>query len=78
MKIRNVSPRGALDVPLLRAVVDAREVVDVTPDQAARLLAQVDQWHPADKAAKQLLADADAADTVDDATEQGDTEGDVR
>lgn len=44
MKIRNVSRFGALDVPLLGRVVDAGEVVDVTSDQAERLLAQPDNF----------------------------------
>lgn len=46
MKIRNVSPRGDLDVPLLRRVVRAGEVVEVTADQAAALLPQSDNWVP--------------------------------
>lgn len=48
VKIRNTSPRGALDVPLLGRVVEAGEVVDVDPAHAARLLKQVDNWQPAD------------------------------
>ena len=46
MQIRNVSPRGDLEVPLLRRVVLAGEVVDVTPEQADLLLPQVDNWQP--------------------------------
>ena len=56
MKIRNTSPRGALDVPLLGLVVEAGEVVDVAPAHAARLLKQVDNWQkspdPAPSAAR--------------------------
>ena len=48
MLIRNVSPRGDLEVPLLRCVVLAGEVVDVTAEQADLLLPQVDNWQPAD------------------------------
>lgn len=48
MLIRNVSPRGDLDVPLLRRVVLAGEAVDVTPEQAQALLPQEDNWQPAD------------------------------
>lgn len=44
MKIRNISPRGALDVPLLGRVVDAGAVTEVTKDQAERLLPQSDNW----------------------------------
>lgn len=46
MQIRNISPRGALEVPLLRTVVEAGAVVDVTPEQAERLLDQHDNWQP--------------------------------
>lgn len=49
MQIRNVSPRGDLDVPLLRRVVLAGEVVDVTPEQARALLPQGDNWQPAEE-----------------------------
>lgn len=44
MKIKNVSPRGDLDVPLLGRVVAAGEVVDVNADHANRLLDQPDNW----------------------------------
>lgn len=39
-KIRNISPLGDLEIPDLRLVVRAGEVIDVTEDQAARLLDQ--------------------------------------
>lgn len=55
-KIRNVSPYGALDVPLLRRTVDGGEVVDVTAEQAALLLPQAANYEPADKAARDILA----------------------
>jgi hypothetical protein len=45
--IRNISPRGDLDVPLLRRVVAVGEVVDVDPAHAEILLEQVDNWQPA-------------------------------
>ncbi len=45
--IRNVSPRGDLDVPLLGRIVAAGEVVDVDPAHAEILLEQVDNWQPA-------------------------------
>lgn len=56
MKITNVSPLGALDVPLLRAVIDAGETLDVTEDQARVLLLQPGNYAPADKPAKALAA----------------------
>lgn len=56
MRIRNESPYGDLDVPLLRAVVGAGEAVDVTDDHAEVLLTQADTWAPADDEA-QAVAD---------------------
>lgn len=55
-KIKNVSPYGALDIPLLRRTVGAGEVVDVTAEQAERLLPQAENYEPADKAARDILA----------------------
>lgn len=48
MKIRNKSPYGALDVPLLRRELAAGETPDVTREQAALLLLQTDNFEPAD------------------------------
>ncbi|WP_125777192.1 hypothetical protein [Antribacter gilvus] len=45
-KIKNVSRFGALDVPLLGRIVDADEVIEVTDEQASRLLDQADNWRP--------------------------------
>ncbi|MGM9473186.1 hypothetical protein ACS5PJ_14425 [Pseudarthrobacter sp. YS3] len=59
-RIKNVSPLGALDVPLLRRVVEADEIIDVTEDQARVLLLQPDNYQPTDKAAKTLAADLTA------------------
>lgn len=53
-KIKNISPRGDLDVPLLRRIVAAGETVDVTVEQAGRLLAQAANFAPADDAAAKL------------------------
>jgi hypothetical protein len=50
-KIRNVSPYGDLDVPLLGVVVLAGETVDVTDEQAKNLLAQAENWAPVTVAA---------------------------
>ncbi len=47
LKIKNVSPLGDLDVPLLGRVVKAGEVVEVTKEQSSKLLAQGDVWEPA-------------------------------
>ncbi len=56
MKIRNVSPLGDLDVPLLRRDVEAGEVVDVTAAQAEMLLPQNVNWEPADDDAEGIAA----------------------
>ena len=42
--IRNVSPVGDLDVPLLRKIVARGESVEVTDDQAKTLLDQATNW----------------------------------
>lgn len=57
MKLKNVSPYGDLDVPLLRSLVPAGAQVDVSEDQARRLLPQAENWQPADDEAKAVLAD---------------------
>lgn len=46
-KIKNVSPFGALDIPLLGRVVDAGSTVEVTDEEAAILLRQEDNFHAA-------------------------------
>ena len=66
-KLKNTSPLGALDVPLLRRVVEADEVFDVSDDQARVLLLQHDNYQPADKAAKTLAADLTAQQNPDGA-----------
>lgn len=55
MRIRNVSPLGALDVPLLGAIVESDAVVDVATDHARVLLEQDRNWQPADDEAAALL-----------------------
>ncbi len=54
--IRNICPRGDLDVPLIGATVVAGESVDVDVDHARRLLEQVDNWELVNPADAQLLA----------------------
>lgn len=58
-QIRNDSPIGDLDVPLLRRVVRVGEAVDVTDDQAARLLPQ-EIWSAVDDDARAIQAELDA------------------
>ncbi len=68
--ITNVSPYGDLDVPLLRQVVEAGASVDVSDDQAHRLLPQGENWAPADDAAQviadTLTAELEALNDADD------------
>jgi hypothetical protein len=74
-KLKNISPLGALDVPLLRRVVDAGEVFDTTEEQAKVLLLQHDNYQPADKAAKTLAASLTAQQDDDGAeSHDGDNE----
>lgn len=56
-RLKNISPLGALDVPLLRTVVEAGQVFEVADEQARVLLHQPGNYEPADKAAKALATD---------------------
>lgn len=62
MKIRNICPIGDLDIPLLRRVVAAGEVVEVQADHAAKLLPQRSNYEPADDEAIAVLAEIDRAE----------------
>jgi hypothetical protein len=64
-KIKNISTCGDLDVPLLRRIVEANETVEVTKDQAERLLTQPAIFEAVDKAAKDIQADVSTAATND-------------
>lgn len=66
MKLKNVSPHGDLDIPLVRRIVPADGEFDATPEQAAVLLDQPVNFAPADDEAAQLLAklQADKAEAV--------------
>lgn len=63
--IKNASPFGDLDVPLLRRIVKGGETVTVTEDQAARLLPQ-DIWEAVDKSAKAIQSAIDQPISNDD------------
>lgn len=64
-KIKNVSPFGDLDVPLLGRVVASGETVEVTDEQAELLLQQPDNYRAVGAAAKgiekEVTNDDDAA-----------------
>ncbi|MEA5454474.1 hypothetical protein SPF06_07050 [Sinomonas sp. JGH33] len=62
MRIKNISPYGALDVPILRRPVDAGESVDVDPEHAEALLAQDENWAPDDDAARAIFAALEGVD----------------
>lgn len=55
VKVKNISPFGHLDVPLLGRVVEGGEVFDATEEQAALLLVQPFHYAPGDKAAETFL-----------------------
>ncbi len=70
--IKNISPIGDLDVPLLGGIVKAGETVDVAPEHAERLLRQVDVWQLADVEPAQRPADtASKAEWLAHATHLG-------
>lgn len=50
-KVKNISPLGDLVVPALGLEVKAGATVEVSEEVAASLLAQSNNWAPADKAA---------------------------
>lgn len=64
MKIRNICPIGDLDIPLLKRIVAAGEVVEVDADHAARLLPQRSNYEPADDEAIAVLAEIDKAEAA--------------
>lgn len=77
-RIQNTSPLGDLDVPLLRRVVKAGEIVDVSSAHAELLLAQTGTWAAPEKATVRAAAAAVAAAAATTAalaatTEQGGT-----
>jgi hypothetical protein len=45
-RFQNVSPQGALDLPLIGRVVDAGEVIEVSTAQAKHLKGQTSIWRP--------------------------------
>ena len=53
--IKNVSPLGELDVPLLGRFLAAGEEIEVTNDVAERLLPQAENYQPVDDDAKAVL-----------------------
>ena len=60
--IRNVSPYGALDVPLLRRIVAAGETTEVTDEQATMLGVPNEHWDTVSTHQEQV-EDVPATDT---------------
>lgn len=73
-KVTNISPQGALELPLIGRVIEAGETFDVTPEQAALLAEQPDVWQvkptKATRAAAKKLAD-DTPENHDDEDSSG-------
>ncbi|GAA4707434.1 hypothetical protein APR04_003801 [Promicromonospora umidemergens] len=68
-KFKNVSPLGALDLPLIRRVVDRGEVITVTAAQAKHLHGQTATWKPvasSNRTGGQTPPDPDAGAAGDD------------
>lgn len=59
-KIKNVSPFGDLEVPLLGQVVEHGSIVEVTDEQAAILLQQEANWSTWGEEAKAAKARGEA------------------
>lgn len=53
MKIKNVSPVGALFVPALNTEIAADETVEVPDDLAAAMLRQADNFQPVTEPTKE-------------------------
>lgn len=70
--IKNVSPLGELDVPLLGRFLDYEEEIEVSDDVAERLLPQAENYQPVDDAAKAVLAKLYPADEPEEG--EGDSE----
>ena len=61
-KFRNVSPLGALELPLVGRVVERGEVISVTAAQAKHLAGQTDVWQPVKATTAQTDSDRATAD----------------
>ncbi|WP_066586307.1 hypothetical protein [Cellulomonas timonensis] len=77
-KYKNISPLGALELPLIGRVVERGEVITVTTTQARHLAGQTDAWQPVKGAPgtqdpAEVPGPQDAADGA--TTTQGEGEG---
>lgn len=72
-RIKNVSPFGDLEVPLLGITVAKGSIVEVTDEQAKVLLTQSDNFHPWGAEAREALERAEA-EQADEPKKAGDLE----
>ena len=73
--IKNVSPLGELDVPLLGRFLAAGEEIEVSTEAAERLLPQAENYAPVDDEAKAILAKIYGDPEADDPDEgEGETD----
>lgn len=70
-KIKNVSPFGDLDVPLIGQIVPQGSIVEVSEEHAAILLQQEANWSTWGEEAKQAKAHGAAA--TNDAVQEDDS-----
>lgn len=75
MIIKNVSPLGELDVPLLGSILDAGEELEVSEDHARKLLPQAENYQPVDDEAT-ALADEIFGRTPDESDQDPDADPD--
>lgn len=82
--IKNVSPLGELDVPLLGRFLKAGEEIEVSDEVAERLLPQAENYQPVDDGAKAILAklypepEADEPEDVDPAADEATDDADPK
>ena len=75
--IKNVSPLGELDVPLLGRFLDYGEEIEVSDEVAERLLPQAENYAPVDDEAKAIFAKIYADPEADEAEEPDEGEGET-
>lgn len=75
--IKNVSPLGELDVPLLGRFLGAGEELEVSDEVAERLLPQAENYAPVDDKAKAIYAKLYADPEADDVDETAEGDGET-
>ena len=77
MRIKNISPLGDVDVPLLGRIVEAGEIIDVSPEEAEQLVLQEANWQATDAEAKKLRDKLSQPAQGDDEAVPGSVPGDA-